>query len=204
MRKVDPNDPPLVIHKNDPVVLAPNAPAILRVELPVPTSRGDVVPVTEDLPARIEYPSVPLVDAKHVGKFALFVAGSYITMTPIWLIYPPQIRGAFEHQGTRTMLCALFIWNLIGAMLFCRTKLHKEDLRIVLAYIAGTPFIPTFGAFMLAMLCANGLSPHRTPEERASFKQQLVILSVFGMPAIFWPIWLPSVVMLIQIALSMQ
>lgn len=196
MKQFDPaefDESLLSIVKDDPVVLAPKAPLILQA-----AQLNQLSPQTNETQLKPEYAMVPMVSKADAVKFMLFVVGSYITMVPVLLTVPSQITSCFGCQEARTLLCALLIWNLIGAALFCRTKLHRDDLFVVLIYILSTPLVGISGLVLLPILCGRAVSPlGRSIDEVGNLRTQLLLLAIFGMPAILWPLLLPAILTII-------
>lgn len=179
---------PLPELKDDEVAMAGNAPLSLRM-----AQESALQPVASELPLSADYAPSPIFGFGTIGKFVLFVACSWITTLPLIWFSPFMVFPALGNQQTRTILLMVLIWNLIGATLFTRTKVHKDDLILVLAYMVSTMIIPVAGIFFLPILFARALdTTKRSPAELGNIRTQLLLAGIFAMPAIVWPMWVPA------------
>lgn len=180
----------------DPVALAPNAPLLLQMH-----QSGALAAETETLPP-IVYKPQPIISPASAAHFLIFVAASWVPLTPFLWLLPSQIFSLFGSQEVRTLMCALFTWNLIGATLFSRMRLHRHDLTVILTYILLTPVFPLMGFICLPILGVQGNNKlTHSKEQRDVFKRQMIIIAVFGMPAIIGPFLAPAFVTILHLLL---
>ncbi len=135
MKPASSEDP--LIREDDPVLLVPSSPLSVQVDRPAPVTKND-------LAIPVDYPVVPLITFSHVKKFALFVTVSYLSSPGYLLECLPMVASGAIGPEQRTLFLLVLIWNLIGASLFCRTKLDPQELgkdALIIFLIFGMPAV---------------------------------------------------------------
>jgi hypothetical protein len=132
----------------------------------------------------VDEPRPRLKTRTQIGLFALFVLGSFATILNMYLYWPGFLVPYFNMAWGRTIICAIITWNLIGAILFCRTKVNKGDSQLVALYTVICAFCsPLIGFLILPILFWRAVSPKRPIALKDKLRGQLLLYFVFGAPA---------------------